>query len=63
MDQCANADCKCSETGYDRAGSKFCSIGCADATEQKSLADAMCACAHEPCGEEAHAGGSPHSLS
>lgn len=52
MDQCANAECRCSETTYDREGSKFCSMSCADASEAKSLADAMCGCSHETCGTE-----------
>ena len=52
MDQCANSDCRCTGANYDRAGAKFCSMTCADASEQKSLADAMCGCSHENCGTE-----------
>jgi hypothetical protein len=48
MDKCTNVDCQSLDTGYERAGAKFCSATCADAHEAKSLADAMVAGAESP---------------
>ena len=49
MKKCAHTVCICPEATYVQAGVNFCSQTCADAAQNRNLADAICACIHADC--------------
>ncbi len=49
MNKCAHTVCICRDATFLEAGAKFCSQTCADASKNRNLADAICACVHANC--------------